>query len=409
MSIFQPQHPTSPKSTSAHFTLFPLLPAELRIEIWRTSLQRQRILKVRLRGCEHGQDHSHHERSTPRYEVVADGYGVMTKLLRINKESRDVALGFYRVRVPVKFTSGECYSRVDGDTGMGTLHFNPIYDFLHIKPDDSTYDPRHIIDFLHDLRYRYDPLRHEGLRNICLDTEGLDSLTGLDMSCIAAEKRQSIQQVIETIDEIFFACVQRTGRMVLGIWSGAQEDEYSFNRAFPITGARLTFDRLAKDPREGIKTSLRRVYLTDDPSGMIRSWDKLLDMFEVDKMARRRARRRVLVTFSPADGEHEACDLESAKRWLKDEGELWDGLMKEMSTQQDAPRLEVDGGNNSGSDFESAFGFWLFGTEPFVSDGEEEEKQQGDPGNGFVDLSKHVPELGLLELSSGCQRPKCQL
>ena len=90
---------------------------------------------------------------------------MLSKLLRVSRESREAALRFYRVHVPCRFTlgaPGECCELVPG-----LFYFNPSYDFLHVQ---AGWLAKHtVIDvFFYDLKNTYDP-RGVGLLNLALD------------------------------------------------------------------------------------------------------------------------------------------------------------------------------------------------------------------------------------------------
>lgn len=93
------------------FHLFPLLPKELRLKIWRHTLQRRRIIHLRLNN-QRGQTPSEageNPESTSngeRYFTVVDGSKILSKLLRVSRESREEALMFCRVHLPCRFTGG---------------------------------------------------------------------------------------------------------------------------------------------------------------------------------------------------------------------------------------------------------------------------------------------------------------
>ncbi|KAK4448648.1 hypothetical protein QBC34DRAFT_464329 [Podospora aff. communis PSN243] len=134
---------------NAKFELFPLLPTDLRLYIWELSICRsRRILGLILT----------HPVFWAATEKNDSGYGLEapkwtrpnSKLLRVNRESRDVALRFYRVHLPTRriFTRNDittCHSPI--------LHFNPESDVLllsHIKKGEV------FANLIHDL-VAYDP------------------------------------------------------------------------------------------------------------------------------------------------------------------------------------------------------------------------------------------------------------
>ncbi|KAF4988257.1 hypothetical protein FGRMN_9881 [Fusarium graminum] len=99
------------------FPLFGKLPPELREQIWEESLTRERMISINL--VEH--------RSSPRlYTAIPKEEKVISKLFRINSESRSCALRFYRVHMPCRY---EC---VGGASEEGILYLNPDIDIFNI-------------------------------------------------------------------------------------------------------------------------------------------------------------------------------------------------------------------------------------------------------------------------------------
>src|SRR5947207_4121001 len=133
----------------SNFLLFPLLPKELRLKIWRHTLQRQRIIQLRLQArvqqtATQAAEITGSAIKNKHYCAVVDGCQVLSKLLRVTSESREEALKFYRVHLPCRFTGGPTG---EGTTCPGTLHFNPEYDFLRIIPGYPVKDT--LVDFLY--------------------------------------------------------------------------------------------------------------------------------------------------------------------------------------------------------------------------------------------------------------------
>lgn len=135
LQIFTLDVPRS-RSDLIEFPIFSKLPAELRVKIWKHSLEHPRILKVHLRYpsafdgglARNGQTRpaSHQSQS---YRPVVQGYQTLSKLLRVNRDARGAAFSFHRVHLPCWLTKGS--SRSDALV-HGTIYFNPEYDFLHV-------------------------------------------------------------------------------------------------------------------------------------------------------------------------------------------------------------------------------------------------------------------------------------
>src|SRR6185437_5313429 len=87
------------------FTPFSRLPAELRLCIWEISIERHRFLQIEVEPpSESGHvppfsttNALNKLISGRNYTATVQGLQLHRKLLRVNRESRQVALGFYRV------------------------------------------------------------------------------------------------------------------------------------------------------------------------------------------------------------------------------------------------------------------------------------------------------------------------
>src|ERR1700694_431322 len=149
LQIFIPAYATADGESS--FCLFPQLPTELRLKIWQQSLQRQRLIHVHLEGptertVAQAVETSSSSHKRERYRAIVEGYQVLSKLLRVNSESREVTLEFYRVHLQCTLKRGSIYEETKAP---GILYFNPEYDFLHISPEPPVKDT--LVDFLYHL------------------------------------------------------------------------------------------------------------------------------------------------------------------------------------------------------------------------------------------------------------------
>lgn len=144
------------------FHHFPLLPPEIRQEIWLHALQRPRIIAIRFsyliipNYCEIP---TYREKQEP-YFVGANRSWLFNDLLRVGHEARRAALKFYRVRIPCT-------------TQPGFLYFNPEYDFINFECTGlhSCWMYVHkvlaLIHFIHDLKFTYGP-HQVGLLNLAI-------------------------------------------------------------------------------------------------------------------------------------------------------------------------------------------------------------------------------------------------
>jgi hypothetical protein len=391
------------------FTLFPLLPTELRLKIWRHSLQRRRIIKVFLRAERlfHPEQTTTQETesTTPgskieRYRAYVNGWQTLSKLMRVNCEAREAALEFYRVHLPCWLRYGETASEFPLERN-GILCFNPEYDFLHITWEMWAEDT--LLDFLYHLKTTYDP-HHVGLLNLAVDDTGLPGdLLELQPSNLDPGVRTAFVETLTQLREVFFVSQQVVGRQYdKRIFWPTQPTEPFFNRSLPLRGLAPTFERLHRDPRP-IAQDLGRMFIESDPRRIIHLWKQLLHNFGV----------------LPSQIEYRFCmgisqigqgiyDHRSAERWLQKEDDQWtaahpdpdpdqvvenkknflswafDRLWKEKKTENKTGDLaEV---------VQPAIGFWLFPVEMLDA----VDSKQGI--HDLVDVSTQWPELALSSL-----------
>ena len=154
----------------ASWPQFSSLPTELRIKIWRSTLERYRMIDLviypAIQEPEDFDAASDTRSYTKRNElgriISGDGYWlrlgygqhptVPSPLFAVNHEAREVALSFYRVRLPLPHPDG-----------VDILYLNPDYDIIYLQQDWSgpplskTQHYRLFVAFLHDVK-AYDPL-----------------------------------------------------------------------------------------------------------------------------------------------------------------------------------------------------------------------------------------------------------
>lgn len=166
---------------SPTFPLFPQFPPEIRLKIWQGFLQRRRIIQLELAAARRGGGGGGgdgDERAPPyttRNELgrVLSGDEFHTylhtspprcQLLAVCHEARQVALAFFRVRLPCHTRSQLAQWRgTDEPARPMTVYLNPEWDFLFITRYGSG---KFLVDFLHDFR-AHDP-RSRGLQHLVL-------------------------------------------------------------------------------------------------------------------------------------------------------------------------------------------------------------------------------------------------
>ncbi|SPO02006.1 related to ECM32 - DNA dependent ATPase/DNA helicase B [Cephalotrichum gorgonifer] len=326
-----------------NFHLFPQLPAELRHIIWRKTLERPRILTV------------HIENTTPEanvYRVLVETRRLHSKLLRVNRESRQAASEFYRARVPCTFVADGINDEGPSTGQEGYLAFNPEHDFLHISSRSAQ-----IARFLYDLRATYDP-RHVGLCNLATDREMLVLLLYSlhhpsihHPNPVDTEVRESVGNMCSQLHEVFFVAMSRLGRQVLHHLHGtATMGGDVFNRSYPIMAQTGPFERLRRDPRDIAQDLGRIAVFSRDPRATVQAWNQLLYELGISPS---HVSYRFLLTSKPSAPPCRIYDRESANVFLEAEDEAWMEAHRderEPDSLDDGPKRLV----------EPAIGFWLF-------------------------------------------------
>jgi hypothetical protein len=403
LELFTPKStPTTPNQLSS-FTLFSKLPYEIRIAIWKSSLQVQRIIKIHVYWymqyvanraysglpvppLERGKD-------DPAYYPVVQGYQVLSKLLRVTRESREAALSFYRVRLPCWLTKGSSKS---GLWVPGELYYNPEYDFIHLQQNNVD-----IVEFICKLKNIYDP-RRVGLRNLVLCGSLLGAraqgLYKLDPSTISPESLRTFQSMINGLEQVWFASVELTVRQRIGYETGWPSTcKTSFERSVPITAMTHGFDRVGPDPR-AIGNDLSHLHVLN-PRHLYNAWQSVLEKFEIEPSA---IQYRFLFAFGPSHDE--IYNRSDASNWVQKEDDIWTGKHQGDATFSSlnltkTPAAEIPAFKDENLELavRPVIGFWLFPVDAF-SNG----RHAMTPDNDIeeVDLREHWPDLAIFRLDS---------
>ncbi|THC91540.1 hypothetical protein EYZ11_009003 [Aspergillus tanneri] len=266
----------------------------------------------------------------PQYQIMVDGRKTLSKLLRVNQESRQTALRFYRVKIPCKFSHSPEDEYVYEAVGQpvkakpGVLYFNPEYDFLEIASESWRGDD--LFDLAYHLKKTYDP-SHIGLLNLAIGGGNSLSVTDLEQINpvdVNAQIRQVFQETLAQLREVFFITRTRAGRRILGLASGipvADSHKCIFNRSFPIATVTPGFERLKRDPRL-ISEDLKQTHVGEGPMRMAYYWQSLLDRWSVSAS---QITYQFILAFEPPFLSHEIKDCGSASRWLQEEDDEWTG------------------------------------------------------------------------------------
>ena len=409
------------------FHPFPRLPTELRLDIWKRSLQRHRLVKVfihnkrfrpevKLPRPYHYQnddgDDDDDDENIHHYAIVV-GNQALSKLLHVNRESRQIAREFYRVAFPCWFISksDEYEARAisnqqaekNSTASQGMFYFNPEWDYLHLVAEPFAADT--LVEFIHFLKTKYDP-RGVGLLNLAFGGNDLVVTETPDFNPATLDPavRASFVQTLIQLKGFYSLHYTATGRQCEGPRSGYSAKVW-FNRAMPIMPAcgPPGYDLVARDPRENISRDLRRTFTDLLQARVLGQLDTLFLRFGVTQ-EQRRVKIQFLVAFQ-RDDTNSIVDRQSAEKYLRKEEEYWKwlavggygpGISEEENRAEEKafanikwPPLTLPE-----EDLEKvprpAMGFWLFPIECL----------QKGVGNTFVhDLSDYWPELALVRLT----------
>ncbi|KAI0412977.1 hypothetical protein F5X98DRAFT_353385 [Xylaria grammica] len=401
LQILNPEHDRELRS----FSLFPLLPVELRLDIWKLSLRRPRLITVELApNPEQSTDETRNSLgrvvSGTHYSVTANGSSLLSKLLRVSSEARAAALQFYRVHLPSHF-------KLCDKGGHGTLFLNPEFDTVHIKPGREIHN---FVDLLHDLR-AYDPL-DVGLRNLAVDNNNVLNLLRVDLPSVKPHLRAAFTDTLANLRQVYFLCLENAGRIYLGPLNGIHTVQgYEFHRSRPIMSTIATFDRVGRDPRQGMGRDLSRVFVgTFEPRQMVYGWHLLLDAWQI-RHPRGGPEYRLLVSNGWGSGATakragRITDRESAAEWLCKEDERWARGQERHASMilRRGGKLPIESPEELERVPRPAIGFWLFPVEalgpmPGLEGGFDEYHNSSVwRAKRVVDMRQHWPELCLASM-----------
>lgn len=405
-SHLQPFTPPQVQNTESKFHNFPQLPKELRDRIWHTSIQHTQIFHLHLYDLNYTpaptkntveKGHLANGKQDQPFFAVTDEPQTKSKLFDVNRESREAALSFYRVRIPCWFRS-----KIAGGGVLtpGTLYFHPDHDFLRITAAWSVKNT--LFPFLHLLNTNYDPL-HVGLRNLIIGVNDLSNndlqLTDPSTPDLDVSMKETFSNILKNIHQVFFySTVTFAGRQIFGqIKFALLTNETKYNRSIPIQVQAPIFDRLVQDPRRAIGEDLKGMYVgNNDPQNGFRTWNAILEKWNLSLDIQ----YKWCIAYQPPEGD-ELFDRKSARKFMQKEDDLWNAVSDPDSpTDWRFPDGELEIGalteKYKDEDLERAvrpaFGFWVFPMEVLGSLEEEYEYVV------LRDLTSYWPELWLASL-----------
>ncbi|RSL49686.1 hypothetical protein CEP54_012300 [Fusarium duplospermum] len=367
--------PSGSKATDT-FRQFQQLPLELRWHIWELELKHERLLHVEADFLETSPDDpGTGSANCPgrAYKIILTEFLPISKLARVNSESRAAASHFYRVQL-------HCVYRWEGkqDTD-GIFYFNPELDSLEIRGNA-------FCNFAEYLWVR--DARHVGLVNL--------AVTERDFIPESRAEYPILQRIMPRLKRVIFLYLGGIERMCLGEPRTTNfMDKIEIFRSRPIMPATPKFERLPCDPRLHIETSLKKVYLDcPEPRRLIHRWFRLLtkcnvehdhevdyrflvafggrhcrqwvtkNKFGVDKGWRGRSWRPWVYEYNP-----EITNRDGALGWVRRKDEVWREAVRAIREEVDEEKKEEaeDEEESIQDTFQQlelplrpAIGFWLF-------------------------------------------------
>ncbi|KAH8171431.1 hypothetical protein LIA77_08198 [Sarocladium implicatum] len=374
--IFNPERTRAPGD--AHFHKFPLLPKEIRLQVWERALGTpNRIIAV------------HPPRDGVPDKVAASrvhGRRINSRLLRVCKEARSVVQAFYRVHLPCTM------QREDGECSEDQVfYFNPEHDVLNFDLISVGLGFAH---FLHRL-VQLDP-RGVGLCRIALAAASVSRPENISMSTeeLGQETRDTFINVLSRLQEVLFLTVESTGRLWMTYLTGLRDqlNVVEYHATPPLWCSEPSFERIGLDPRDCAQ-DLKRVFTGSfNPQQAVLTWFAQLANWGVTPDPK--ASYRVAFACKPP-GSRSLTDRESVQKYLPEEEESWQGGFKQLADEG----TEVTyGPAKEQNTSKTAAGFWMFPIEalgPFPKEGEDPRKLRGMK---VVDMSEHWPELALFNI-----------
>lgn len=421
------------------FALFSQLPEDLRLQIWRTSLQHERMIQICIHpilgaGVDSG-GISHIPQ--PRYRAAVRGHRVLSKLFRVSHEARGAALAFFRVQIPCTFTRTapkQALATVSATPGHNILPFNPEHNVLQLSASFWSGDSN-VKDFLLDLKAL--DTRGVGLRKLAIDVDDWplrkeEANKSSSPSLARAESRTAdLRALFAGLNEVLFTTTVSLGRILVPARprrDDSQREVLFLNRAMPVCAHTPTFTRVPRDPRPVATVDLRRVYTADGlgPRARALAMRALLVQLGAQPGDMCAIRMGWLLAFKPTK---EVQSLETAEEFVGAEGARWagEGPVLGPSLADDLERLsnrylykdshEADQRHVErdilAEDLKGAgdviFGYWLFPLDyvQFDSAAAEEAEEEGNAWEfehewvtrPLHDFSKCLPELIMMDLT----------
>jgi hypothetical protein len=375
---------TYPLGKNNYFHFFPKLPTEIRLRIWRCSLEQQRLLQIQVekRHLEDNHPYQAQEKNDglidkPNYDINVAGACLNSKILSVNVESRQSALNFYRIHIPSDPGKTKDGSRTN------VLYVNPEYDFVFIQA--NLFPEGAIANLLSNIK-NLDP-RYVGLRKLALDETGIQNLTATE-EISSFRGASTFVDCLCSLEEIIWVAESTVGRACTGWRQDYPNVGVRFNHSMPLRSITPIFELLAKDPRP-IGFDLKYVLTANgDPRRMRLDWQELLARWKI----RHKQPIKERVLFATRNPRNHIYDAPKAAEYLKTEEERWVELQRTRPRifTMDSGKLPYEDAEKLSNAVRPAIGFWLFPAEALGS-------LEGDLSGRKMtfDMTGHWPELAL--------------
>ncbi|GKT42441.1 uncharacterized protein ColSpa_02622 [Colletotrichum spaethianum] len=421
-------NPALPPTGHGSFTVFPQLPAEIRLLIWKHALQRHRMVHVILEK-QVKKGNGNEAKTAERYSLLngldrpisGNHYNVVVvtrhallpeNIMVVNKEARETVLAFYAVRIPCHLKpSVETKSKVRPKRSI--LRLNMDWDYVRVSAENA---PLLFFDFLHDLR-AYDP-QGSGLRHLVIEDNyfriaemASPMSANLDTRALAA-----FRATLTKLKTIWFKNTPPYGR-TLDVLTWMRVNV--FNYGFPVFPTFTFFDPPLPDPRD-VSRDLQKI------GGSVCDWRERPLGWRM--MLRKLGIRPEDVEGNPdidvrmmiaMDREKDIRTRGDAARVLHEEDFNWLRLQwwfrgwdfPQPGGGGDRPAgcfatasglrptlPDLDGPEVLAAAPRPALGFWLFPVEAFGEISEDKHASLWTRPKGIFDLSSHWPDLAMVDV-----------
>ncbi|KAF5228533.1 hypothetical protein FAUST_11019 [Fusarium austroamericanum] len=385
LELFNPV-PESVPEPDRNFYQFAGLPPDLRIMIWRESLACERLITI-------GQRPYLRVAKTPlittTYVVKTPQYLGLNPDLFVNQESRDIALSYYRIRIPCISPRDKIY---EGDVN-GIFYFNPDYDTVIVFGNDwSGSWANEFLKFAQEVQTA--DTKQLGLRNVAFHAvpRRLQNIAALEK----LSQNNGLRQVMSGLGSVTFVlAVYRQGE-----WSLGPASRSRYRRSIPANGMRYTcFQRVPQDPRP-IQQDLRHDFAQIRETGS--DFEQLLDIRS--SASTWIHLRRTWKLQSPCEHKFSLTSRmrfsyeRSAILWiLESDNRVWQNSLITLKREGLIPKGEETVEELKTAP-QTAIGFWIFPVDALGLT-----PPEGAPGytgeeSGVLDLTAYHPELALRDI-----------